>query len=181
MGSRAHRPRLWWTNLLPHEVLKRAFTLIQRPPDLTVNGILDAGRQAQVVKQNDRPPFALVNKVGMPRLTLPTLMSYPASHAYREGGPGLVWDHQQQQLVEPNANEQERAMGFPTGTTALGTLTEEARRQVLGQAMDLNCLTWIVSLGLAEQARMVSTGVLPIPQQNLEPIGTIEAKVGGKG
>ena len=47
--------------------------------------------------------------------------------------------------------------------------------------MDLvNCLTWIVSLGLVKQARMVSTGVLPTSHQNLEPTGTIEAKVGGE-
>ncbi len=28
VGSRAHRPRLWWTNLLPREVLKRAYETI---------------------------------------------------------------------------------------------------------------------------------------------------------
>jgi site-specific DNA-cytosine methylase len=28
VGSRAHRPRLWWTNLLPREVLKRAYETV---------------------------------------------------------------------------------------------------------------------------------------------------------
>jgi hypothetical protein len=27
-GSRAHRPRLWWTNLLPKEVLRRAYEIV---------------------------------------------------------------------------------------------------------------------------------------------------------
>ncbi|CAM6104818.1 unnamed protein product [Calypogeia fissa] len=45
VGSRAHRPRLWWTNLLPREVLRRAFDAVQRPSDLTVDSILDGGRQ----------------------------------------------------------------------------------------------------------------------------------------
>ncbi|OAE24897.1 hypothetical protein AXG93_2931s1400 [Marchantia polymorpha subsp. ruderalis] len=54
------------------------------------------------------------------------------------------------QLVEPNADERERAMGFMTGATAAASVSEASRRQVLGQAMDLNCLTWIVSLDLAK-------------------------------
>ncbi|CAM6100575.1 unnamed protein product [Calypogeia fissa] len=45
IGSQAHRPRLWWTNLLPREVLRRAFDAVQRPSDLTVDSILDGGRQ----------------------------------------------------------------------------------------------------------------------------------------
>ncbi|CAM6103418.1 unnamed protein product [Calypogeia fissa] len=45
VGSRAHRPRLWWTNLLLREVLRRAFDAVQRPSDLTVDSILDGGRQ----------------------------------------------------------------------------------------------------------------------------------------
>ncbi len=28
VGSRAHRPQLWWTNLLPREVLKRAYEIV---------------------------------------------------------------------------------------------------------------------------------------------------------
>jgi hypothetical protein len=54
--------------------------------------------------------MAVVNRVGQPRMALPTFVSFPASHAYREGGPRLVWDTCLQQLVEPNANERERAI-----------------------------------------------------------------------
>jgi hypothetical protein len=53
--------------------------------------------------------------------------------------------------VKPNANERERAMGFPTGLTLIPSISEASRRQVLGQAMDLNYLTWIVNLGMDEQ------------------------------
>jgi hypothetical protein len=28
VGSRVHRPRLWWTNLLSREVLRRAYEII---------------------------------------------------------------------------------------------------------------------------------------------------------
>ncbi|PTQ47194.1 hypothetical protein MARPO_0008s0049 [Marchantia polymorpha] len=154
VGSRAHRARLWWTNLLPREILRHAYDSVQRDPTLTVNSILDVSRHSQVVRVDDRSPMALVNRVGQPRMALPTFVSYPASHAYCDGGPGLLWDSTLHQLVEPNADERERAMGFLTGVTAASSVSEASRRQVLGQAMDLNYLTWIVSLGLAEQRRL---------------------------
>ncbi len=52
--------------------------------------------------------------------------------------------------MEPNIDERERAMGFPSRVTSIPSISEASRRQVLSQAMDLNCLTWIVSLGMAE-------------------------------
>jgi hypothetical protein len=60
-------------------------------------------------------------------------------------------------MVEPNADERERAMGFPTSTTNVHSMSEQQRRFLLGQAMDLNCLTWIVSLVVAEQRQLAST------------------------
>ena len=94
--------------------------------------------------------MAVVNRVGQPMMALPTIVSFPSSHAYRDGGPGLVWDTHVRQLVEPRADERERAMGFATGVTAVPSISEASCWQVLGQAMDLNCLTWIMSLGMAE-------------------------------
>jgi hypothetical protein len=64
-----------------------------------VDSILDIGRRSQVVIVTDRSPMAVVNRVGQPRMALPTFVSFPASHAYREGGPGLVWDTRVQRLV----------------------------------------------------------------------------------
>lgn len=50
--------------------------------------------------------------------------------------------------------EREQAMEFCTGTTMTSSVSEASRRQVLDQAMDLNYLTWIVSMGLAKQWRL---------------------------
>jgi hypothetical protein len=76
--------------------------------------------------------MAVVNQVGQLRMVLPTFVSFPMSHAYREGGPKLVWDTCSQRLVEPNTNEKERAMGFPTRMTLVPFIFEVSRRQVLG-------------------------------------------------
>jgi hypothetical protein len=95
---------------------------------------------SQVVKVADRSPMAMVNRLGQPRMALPTFLSFPTSHAYREGGPGLVWDTCSQWLVEPNVNEREHAMGFPTRVALVPSISKTSRQQVLGQAMDLNYL-----------------------------------------
>ncbi len=113
-------------------------------------------------------------------MALPTFVSFPTSHAYREGGLGLVWDTCSQQLVEPNADERKRAMGFPTGVTSVPSISEVSCRQVLGQAMDLNYLTWIVSLGMAKQCRLKATSVIVTPLVSSLPIVTIEASIRGE-
>jgi len=58
--------------------------------------------------------MVVVNRVGQPRMALPTFVSFLASHAYMEGGPRLVWNTCLQRLVEPKADEREHVMGFPT-------------------------------------------------------------------
>ncbi|PTQ44536.1 hypothetical protein MARPO_0020s0163, partial [Marchantia polymorpha] len=179
VGSRAHRARLWWTNLVPREILRHAYDSVHRDPTLTVDRILDVSRYSQVVRVADRSPMALVNHVGQPRMALPTLVSYPASNAYRDGGPGPLWDSTLHQLVEPNADERERAMGFLTGVTAASSVSEASRRQVLGQAMDLNCLKWIVSLGLAEQRRLHADLMVVTPLISSLPTGTVVAMARG--
>ncbi len=113
-------------------------------------------------------------------MALPTFVSFLASHAYREGGPGLVWDTCLQWLVEPNVNEREHAMGFPIGVTSVPSIFEASRRQVLGQAMDLNCLTWTVSLGMVEQCQLKATSVIVTPFMSSLPTVTIEAPTKGE-
>jgi hypothetical protein len=39
VGSRAHRPQLWWTNLLSKEVLKQAYKIVSRSSHLIVDSI----------------------------------------------------------------------------------------------------------------------------------------------
>ena len=70
-----------------------------------MDNILDAGRYSQIVQLPDQPPMAKVNRIGESRLALPTLLSVPGSYAFRNAGPGMVWDTWLQRLVEPNADE----------------------------------------------------------------------------
>jgi hypothetical protein len=156
VGSRAHLPQLWWTNLAPTELLQSAVGRIKWP-DVYVNDISDPHRVPRHVYHDGQAPLAVVNRKGEPLRALPTLVSFARLYAFKNSGPGLVWDSTTQEMVEPNADERERAMGFPTGTTNVSGLSEHQRRFLLGQAMDVNCLTWIVSLVVAEQKRLASS------------------------
>jgi hypothetical protein len=130
------------------KVLKVAYSQVVRLAGLIVDDILDAGRRSQVVERNDLPPLAVVNKVGSPRATLPTIVSFTASHAYQQGGSGLVWDEKLHQLVEPNADERECAMGFPTGTIVVPGFSEATRRQLLWASSRLEFLELDIKLGM---------------------------------
>jgi hypothetical protein len=50
---------------------------------------------------------------------MPTIMSFPISNAFQDDGPCMIWDSQHSCWMEPNVNEQERAMEFHTHTTNL--------------------------------------------------------------
>jgi hypothetical protein len=116
VGSRAHHPRLRWTNMALVELLQSVVGRIQRP-DAYVSDILDPDRAPRRVYYDDQAPLAVVNRRGEPRRALPTFISFVHSYAFKDNGPGLIWDSTTQEMVEPNADERERAMGFPTGTT----------------------------------------------------------------
>ena len=57
-----------------------------------VDDILDDHRVILVVTNDDTLPFALNNKVEIPRRALPTFVTIPQSFAFRSRGPGMVWD-----------------------------------------------------------------------------------------
>jgi hypothetical protein len=156
VGSRAHHPRFWWTNLAPAKLLQSAIGRT-RQPDVYVSDILDLHQTPRRVYHDDQASLAVVNRKGEPCRAFPTLVSFARSYAFKDNGPGLIWDSITQEMVEPNADERERAMGFPTSTTNVHGISEQQRRFLLGQAMDLNCLTWVVSLVVAEQRRLAST------------------------
>jgi hypothetical protein len=135
--------------LAPAELLQSAIGRTRRP-DVYVSDILDPHQTPRRIYHDDQAPLAVVNRKGEPRRAFPTLVSFARLYAFKDNGLGLVWDSLIQEMVEPNADERERAMGFPTGTTNVHGISEQQRRFLLGQTMDFNYLTWVVSLIVAE-------------------------------
>jgi hypothetical protein len=76
VGSCAHHFQWLWTNLAPLEVLKSSYQLIPRSPTCLVDVILDPGQHSSIVQHDDLPPLAVINKVDLPRTSLPTLLNF---------------------------------------------------------------------------------------------------------
>jgi site-specific DNA-cytosine methylase len=89
VGSRAHRPRFWWTNLAPAELLQSAIGRTRRS-DVYVSDILDPHRTPRRIYHDNQAPLAVVNRKGKPRRAFPTLLSFARSYAFKDDGPGLV-------------------------------------------------------------------------------------------
>jgi hypothetical protein len=93
-------------------------------PDVYVSDILDPHRVPRRVYHDDQVPLVVVNRKGESRRALHTLVSFAHSYDFKDNGPGLVWDSITQEMVEPNADERVRAMGFPMGTTNVPGFSE---------------------------------------------------------
>jgi hypothetical protein len=91
--------------LAPAELLQSAIGRTKRP-DVYVSDILDPHRTPRRVYHDDQAPLAIVNRKGEPRRVFPTLVSFARSYAFKDNGPGLVWDSIMQEMVEPNADYQ---------------------------------------------------------------------------
>ena len=83
-----------------------------------VSNILDPHRASQRIYYNDRAPLVVVNRKEEPQRALPTLVSFARSYAFKANGPGLMWESTTQEMMEPNVDERERAIGFPQGCLA---------------------------------------------------------------
>jgi hypothetical protein len=59
---------------------------------------------------------------------------------------------------EPTAEERELAMGFPRGFSAARAISEHTRGELLGQAMDLNSVVWILAAARAAGERRLALG-----------------------
>jgi hypothetical protein len=107
VGSWAHQFQWMWTNLAPLEVMQQASELIHRSPTCLVDDILNLGRHSHLIWHDEWPPLVVVNRVSLPQVALPTLLSFPHSHAFKNGAPWLIWDSHSSSIEKPNANEKE--------------------------------------------------------------------------
>lgn len=149
VGSYAHRLHNYWTNLVPVSVLQAALLHTRLNPHAVLTDVLEPRRQPRPIHATEVYLSFQVNQPWHPRVALPTLVSYPNSHAFRREGPGLVLDQFTQQWVEPTAVEREQAMGFLPTATAAPKVLESKQCIALGKAMDMHAVTWLVSICLA--------------------------------
>ncbi len=139
MGSYAHRIRAFWTNVMPAHKLQSWIDAHDRPPGRFVQHILDPGRTAPPPLKDDKAPFYCCNTVGQPLAALPTLVSFPQSYAFRNQGPGTVFNPDGSRS-QPSVPERERILGFQHCSTNAPGVTDTSRHDLLGRVMDRRCL-----------------------------------------
>ncbi|CAI7916406.1 unnamed protein product [Closterium sp. NIES-54] len=129
VGSRAHRPRRYWQNMMSTAALRHSLALMQRPEPRLVSDILEPNRLPAPVTCPDHPSQYQCNEPGKPRQALPTLVSYADARGFRmEGelpGPGMIYDVRKGVWEQPTANKREAAMGHLWGVTAHPEVTEQ--------------------------------------------------------
>jgi len=141
-GSYAHRLRSYWTNLADTRPLGDVLHAIV-PPKRSVQRILDPGRQVPLAQRTDKFPHYPVNIAGLPLRILPTLVSFPHSHSFRDGNQGMMVNPDGG-LQQPTVSERERALGLPTGATAAPGLTDAQRHDLTGRVIDMHALTTLL-------------------------------------
>ena len=153
-GSYAHRMRNFWTNMGDQEELAKFIR--DQDPGVgwgQVDDILDEGRYSTSVEKSDATPFYPSNVKGEPRAALPTLVAYPMSRAFRVGQPGAIYDRNLGMWTEPNVEERERALGYPTGATAAPGVSREERHVVTGNCIDQRVLAGLIRGLLRQQGK----------------------------
>ena len=158
-GSTAHRVRLFWTNWCRPEILQDAFPRDVKPYT-PLNKILQPQHVPTMPSRSSSYPFATHNKVGKTRVCMPTIVSFPKSHAYRQQangkpGEGQLWNKITKCYEEPTIEEKEQLMGYDIGSTCGGLATPQERSKRLGQAMDGNTMRWLGAFLYAEQKRLI--------------------------
>ena len=95
---------------------------------------------------------------------MPTVVSYPRSHAYRmqkdgKPGEGKLWNKTMRRWDEPSSKEREQLIRYKVDATLAGHVTVQQRAQRLGQAMDGNTMRWLGTYLYATQLSISSTYV----------------------
>jgi site-specific DNA-cytosine methylase len=153
VGSGAHRPRVFWTNLANGPAIQQDYNKFDRATtwdQQDAQGALDPFRTVQLSLRDDPavPGYFRINRKGEPMKVFPTIVASQASYSYRwqapdRPGPGMIYDRNCREWQEPNADERERLMGMLPASTQAPTATEADRRRLIGSAVDVRGYTWL--------------------------------------
>ena len=125
-------------------------------PFPTLDTILHPDHDTHIPGHLPTALFAMHNRIGIARVCMPTIVSFPKSHAYRpkangQPGEGQIWNKILRKWEEPSLSEKEQLLGYRVGETAGGLANPSQRAVRLGQAMDGNTMRWMRAFLLEAQ------------------------------
>jgi site-specific DNA-cytosine methylase len=157
LGSAAHRVRAFWTNDAPSSILKQRYGQFDQEwvhDRKEAQDILRNGRKVNLAPADDRDitSYYRMNYVGEPIRAFPTLVATAQSFAFRrqEGGPhlgrpgpGMIYDPELHEWMEPTADERELIMGMLLRSTRAPGIGEDQRRAAIGSAINVRAYRWL--------------------------------------
>jgi hypothetical protein len=175
-GSGAHRPTRCRQNLVNNSATQTKFNNLPTPT-LTINARLE---QANIQQWRTQPTIPLYHRHTTtythhplpPHIALPKITCHLNSPAFRTqaGIPGTCLLYYKDTLSEPSATIKEHLMGFHQGAKAAPGLSETDRCQILGQAPDINILTWLITQAtLTTQTQKLTTHTALTQLPNIDP------------
>ncbi len=93
-------------------MIQQTYQFIPRLVAHLVDDILDLKKHSCVVHHHDWSPLIVINKVGLSQATLLMFLGIPHSHAFQDGGLGMIWDSNSSNMEKSNVDEKEHIMGF---------------------------------------------------------------------
>lgn len=152
--SFAHRLRLYWTNLAPAPWLQSTLDQVRRSPRRYLHHILPAHLKPLKPTGHRPPPYYPCGGADEPRQTLPTIMATMGSYAYRNQGPGMLFNLDTASYVEPPPRVREVAMGHPPDVTAHPTVDECTRIRLIGNSFDMAAINHVLTAAFLLNGRL---------------------------
>lgn len=105
-------------NAMPQDIL----------PSPSLAEVLHPYHVSTTLDLNWRPPFITHSHIGEPSVCLPTIVTFPKSHAYRprangEPGEGQLWNAITRKREEPTLAQKEQLTGYRRGDVLEGLAT----------------------------------------------------------
>ena len=145
-----------FSHIAPLHTLQAALTkmLLPSPP---LSSILKPHHVPTTPGHSIRLPFATHNEQSGARKSMPTVVSYLHSNAFRPEengnlGEGEVFNTVSLEWEEPNTEEKEGLLGFGASNTAAPEITEADRAIRLGRALEGHTMRWLGAFLHASQA-----------------------------
>eukprot|EP00873_Tetraselmis_striata_P010530 jgi/Tetstr1/430794/TSEL_020579.t1 len=149
-GANHHRVRRFWTHMGDVERLKLAWERRADMQPRLLREVLPPHLRPHV--NLPTPPNGVrVNKPGQPR-ALPTILARPDSDAYSGEGAGMLFNINTGEWERPTVHMKEELFGYEPNVIHGISLPDHER--LIGNAMGLHSVAWIVGQLFVEQQRL---------------------------
>lgn len=151
VGSWVHCPKLWWMNMAPLDFESNS------PMSICKTFWILIEHQGTFMTMIRHLWWLSIAKVSHKRCSVHLWVLSALMYSKIMDSAWSLMGLRKRWWSPIYTNEQNRAMRFATNTTNIPGIFEHQQRFLLEQAINLNCLTWVVSLVVVKHKRLGSS------------------------